>query len=122
MCLRKVITATNAKQSQEDSAPLAYEVCDAGPRRAVLVVRGVQEGAAKIAAAENIQSVQLDPNSTLTDYVLKLVHRTIYGVSVPPAKAAFNERVECEPYRKCASCGHAFKLVAKETTCPECAG
>lgn len=73
---------TASKQNQERVASLAYRIRDTGASGGILVSPlGLQEGARKIAAAEGIQELFMDPDSTRTDYMLKFLNRTFIGVS-----------------------------------------
>jgi hypothetical protein len=73
---------TSSKQKQEQIGGLAYRILDTKASGGIIVSPlGLQEGAAKIANAENIQSVQLDENSTHTDYILKFLNQVFLGVS-----------------------------------------
>jgi hypothetical protein len=42
----------------------------------------LQSGAKIVAASQKIQEVQLSPDSTTTDYVLRFLERTYHGVSL----------------------------------------
>jgi hypothetical protein len=69
--------------NQEMAGGLAYRRLDAGADGAILVSpMGFQERAAKIAAAENILSVELDENSTPTDFALKFLNKLYLGISM----------------------------------------
>jgi hypothetical protein len=73
---------TTSRQKQEQVGGLAYRIIDAGAAGGILVTPlGLQEGAAKIASAEHIISVQLAENSTTTDYVLKFLNQLHAGAS-----------------------------------------
>jgi hypothetical protein len=74
---------SKSKQKQEQVAALAYRIMDTGAQSGIIVSPlGIQEGGAKIANSENIQTVTLDENSTTTDYVLKFLNRIFVGVSI----------------------------------------
>jgi hypothetical protein len=74
---------SKSKQKQEQVAALAYRIMDTGAQSGIIVSPlGIQEGGAKIANSENIQTVTLDENSTTTDYVLKFLNRIFAGVSI----------------------------------------
>ena len=61
---------TTSKQSQGKVGELAYRIIDTGADGSILVSPlGLQEGATKIAAAENIISVHLNENSTRHEYL-----------------------------------------------------
>lgn len=71
---------TTSRQNQDRIGSLAYRIIDTGAQGGILVSPlGLQEGAAKIAQAENIYSVILDANSTITEYVLRFLEKTRYG-------------------------------------------
>jgi hypothetical protein len=73
---------TKSKQKQEDVGALAYRMDDTGAAGGIVVSPlGLQEGAAKVAAAENIQTVYMDENSTSTDYILKFLNKAFVGMS-----------------------------------------
>jgi restriction endonuclease len=73
---------TTSRQKQENLAALAYRILDTGAVGGILVSPlGVQEGARKIAQAENVISVQLTPDSTTTEYVLKFLNQLYVGVA-----------------------------------------
>lgn len=73
---------TSSKQKQEQIGGLAYRILDTQASGGIIVSPlGLQEGAAKIAKAENIQSIQLDENSTRTDYILKFLNQVFVGIS-----------------------------------------
>lgn len=72
---------TTSKQSQEKMGALAYRIIDTGASGGIIVSPlGVQEGAAMITAAENIQVVHLNENSTTTEYVLQFLNKVMIGV------------------------------------------
>ncbi len=74
---------TTQKQKQEHIAALAYRITDTGGEGGIIVSPlGLQEGAAKVASAENVVDVRIDPDSTTLDYVLKFLERTMVGASV----------------------------------------
>jgi hypothetical protein len=73
---------TASKQKQEQVAGLAYRIIDTGAEGGIIVSPlGLQEGAAKVAAAENIQTVYMDENSTQTDYMVRFLNKTFLGLS-----------------------------------------
>jgi hypothetical protein len=70
------------KQKQEQMGGLAYRILDTGAAGGILVSPlGLQEGAAKVAGAENIQTVILSENSTTTNYLLQFLNNTFLGVT-----------------------------------------
>jgi hypothetical protein len=72
---------TTSRLNQESLGGLAYRILDTGAKGGIVVSPlGIQEGAAKVAQAENIFSVILDENSTCTEYVMKFLERVRIGV------------------------------------------
>jgi len=71
---------TTSKQSQEKVGALAYSILDSGAEGGIIVSPlGLQEGAERVAAAENIVSVQLDENSTRHEYILCFLNKVMIG-------------------------------------------
>jgi hypothetical protein len=72
---------TTSRQNQEKIGSLAYRILDIGAAGGIVVSPlGLQEGAEKVAAAENILSVQLDPNCNRFEYMLSFLNRVMVGV------------------------------------------
>ena len=70
------------RQPQSIIGSLAYSIIDAGAVGGIIVSPlGLQEGAKKVAAAENIFEVRLDENSTRQDFVMSFLNRFMVGVS-----------------------------------------
>jgi len=80
---------------------------------------GIQEGAAKIAVAEKIQSVRLDPDSTQSDYLLKFLEKTMIGASVK-LSAVMGINLSAEVLRFCTHCGKKFIVQHNEQHCEDC--
>jgi len=73
---------TTSRQKQENIAALSYRIIDTGAKGGIMVSPlGLQEGAKKIAEAENIIDVHLDENSTTKDYILRFLNQVFVGVS-----------------------------------------
>jgi hypothetical protein len=71
------------RQKQEQVAALAYRIMDTGASGAIVVSPlGLQEGAKKVAAAENIHEFFMGPESTSTDYVVRFLNQVFVGVSL----------------------------------------
>jgi hypothetical protein len=71
---------TSSKQNQEKLGALAYRIHDTGAAGGIIVSSlGLQEGAEKIAKAENIHNVILNPDSTTTNYILKFLKEVYIG-------------------------------------------
>jgi hypothetical protein len=70
-------------QKQEQVAALAYRIMDTRASGGILVSPlGFQEGAKKVAAAENIQELFMGPESTRTSYVVKFLNHIFVGISL----------------------------------------
>jgi len=83
---------TKSRQNQEKIGSLAYRILDTGASGGILVSPlGMQEGASKIAATENIVSVILDEQSTKHSYVLKFLNEVMIGL---PDQAKFNSSIQ----------------------------
>ena len=106
--------------NQEMVGGLAYRILDAGADGAILVSpMGFQEGAAKIAAAENILSVELNESSTATDFALKFLKTLYLGITM---RARSGMTVGPRLVRACSKCGKTFSPLETETLCKDCAG
>jgi len=72
---------TTSRQSQGKISALAYTILDSGAEGGIVVSPlGLQEGALRVAAAENIVSVQLDQNSTRHEYILRFLNKVMVGL------------------------------------------
>ena len=66
----------SSKQNQEKLGGLAYRILDTGAEGGIIVSPlGIQQGAEKIAKAENILNVRLDPNSTPNDFCMQFLNK-----------------------------------------------
>ncbi|MER6206533.1 hypothetical protein [Streptomyces sp. NPDC001642] len=73
---------TTSKLNQEAMGGLAYRIFDTGAAGGIIVSPlGLQEGATKVANAENICTVRMDANSTRTDYLFSFLNEVFVGVS-----------------------------------------
>ena len=73
---------TISRQNQAKLGELAYRIIDTGAAGGIIVSPlGIQEGAAKVAASENILNVQLDENSTPTEFAMKFLNKLMIGTS-----------------------------------------
>jgi hypothetical protein len=73
---------TSSRQKQEHMAALAYRIFDTGAKGGIIVSPlGIQEGARKIAEAENVVSVRLGENSTTKNYVLQFLNKIFVGLT-----------------------------------------
>lgn len=72
---------TTSKQNQEKVGALAYRIIDSGAEGGIIVSPlGLQEGAQRVSAAENIVNVQLNENSTRHEYVLRFLEKIMVGL------------------------------------------
>ena len=73
---------TTSKQCQERIGGLAYRILDTGADGGIVVSPlGLQEGATKIASAENIHNVHLNKDSTTENYILKFLNEIHVGLT-----------------------------------------
>jgi len=109
---------TTSKQNQENLGGLAYRIIDTGAGGGIIVSPlGIQEGAAKIAASENILNVQLDANCTPSEFTMKFLNRLMIGIRDGPV---FGDSCSIEVFTKCQTCGRQFTAMENERICPDC--
>jgi len=109
---------TTSKQNQEKLGSLAYRIIDTGAVGGIIVSPlGIQKGAAKIAASENILNVQLDANSTPTEFAMKFLNKLMIGMR---EGMVFGDIPSIEVSQTCQSCGKQFTVVGNEIICPDC--
>ena len=73
---------TKTRLNQESVGGLAYRICDTGAAGGMVVSpMGLQEGAEKVARAENIISVTLDAGSSSTEYVMRFLDQIHVGMA-----------------------------------------
>ncbi|MCI5124460.1 MAG: hypothetical protein D3925_08295 [Candidatus Electrothrix sp. AR5] len=89
---------TTSKQNQEKVGALAYRILDTGAEGGIIVSPlGLQEGAKRVADAENIVSVQLDENSTRRSYVLRFLNQVMFGSSETIGVGVSFSMTVCDP-------------------------
>ena len=111
---------TTSKLKQEAIGGLAYRIRDTGAAGGIVVTPlELQAGAAKVASAEGIVAVRLDPSSTTSDYVLRFLNKVMIGVSLSLAASA-DLQMSAQLIRKCECCGAAFSPRSTERICPQC--
>jgi hypothetical protein len=72
---------TTSRQNQDKIGGLAYRILDSGAAGGIIVSPlGLQEGAARVASAENIHSVTLNESSTTTEYILRFLNQVRIGL------------------------------------------
>jgi hypothetical protein len=80
---------TTSKQDQEKIGALAYRILDTGAKGGIVVSPlGLQEGAEKIASAEDIDSVILEPDSTTESFVVKFLNTLLIRPKPASARAS----------------------------------
>jgi hypothetical protein len=85
---------TTSRQNQERVGALAYRIIDVGAAGGIIVSPlGLQDGAEKVATAENIVSAQLDENSTRHEYVLRFLNKIMVGLA---DSVSFRDSLEVE--------------------------
>ena len=109
---------TTSKQSQEKAGGLAYRIIDTGAVGGIIVSPfGLQEGARKIADAENILEVCLDPDSTPQDFAMRFLNKLMVGIS---QRIGVSASIDAEHERQCHRCQRRFVVKENETICPNC--
>ena len=109
---------TTSKQNQEKLGGLAYRIIDTGAAGGIIVSPlGIQKGATKIAASENILEVQLNADCTPKEFVMKFLDKLKIGVR---GGIVFSDTPLIEVFRKCQTCGNTFPVVENEIICPDC--
>lgn len=108
----------NSRMNQEEAGGLAYRILDTRADGAILVSpMKFQEGATKVAAAENILSVQLDENSTPTDFAVRFLNKIYMGLRIG-AKASVSAVATL--VRACAQCGTTYPKDEHPALCSNC--
>lgn len=106
------------RQVQEQVAALAYRVLDTGARGAIIVSPlDLQAGAKKVAAAENVISVQLDADSTPDEFAMRFLNRLYVGIV---ERAHATDTCSATVTRVCEACGVRFEPQGQERRCQAC--
>jgi hypothetical protein len=72
---------TTSRQNQDKMGGLAYRIIDTGANGGIIVSPlGLQEGAAKIANAENIINVILNENCNHHEFMMRFLNKVMMGV------------------------------------------
>lgn len=101
---------TTSKQNQERVGGLAYRIIDTGAEGGIMVSPlGLQEGAERVAAAENIVSVQLREDSTQDSYVLAFLNKIMIGIQDTISYEESVELVVRDQHGNVVSTGSAIK-------------
>jgi hypothetical protein len=109
---------TTSPLKQEDVGGLAFRITDIRAEAGIFVSPlGIQEGAAKVAAATNIISVKLNANSTPTEFVFQFLDKLRLGIT---GKVTMSGRVTPRFLRECAKCGKKFEVSGNRLLCDDC--
>ena len=109
---------TTSRLSQEQLGAIAYRIMDTGAEGGIIVSPlGLQEGARKIATASNVLNVQLDANSTSTQFAMRFLKKLMIGIE---GQLVLNDKASRVLTRKCSNCGKNFTVFENERLCPEC--
>jgi hypothetical protein len=109
---------TRSKPNQEQLGALAYRIIDTGASGAIIVSPlDIQKGAAKVAAAENVLSVQLDADCTPTQFAMRFLTKLMVGIEFG---VMVGVRMSGEALRTCRDCGERFHALEDEKVCPKC--
>lgn len=109
---------TTSKEDQEQLGGLAYRIIDTGAQGGILVSPlGFQAGAQKVAQAEDIIHVELDPNSTPTEFSMRFLNQIFVGIH---ERCQISDHFEAELIRVCKKCGKKFSVRADEHNCKAC--
>jgi hypothetical protein len=109
---------TTSKQNQGNAGKLAYSIIDSGAAGGIVVSPlGLQKGAKKIAAAENIIEVTLTPGSTPTEFAFGFLNKQCLGIR---ATAYASAKVSPRYLRQCAKCGKKFEVAGDRLLCNDC--
>ena len=109
---------TTSKQTQENLGALAYRILDTGAPSGIIVSPlGLQEGAKKIAQAENIIDVQLDQNCTPQEFSMLFLNKLMIGMR---EEIMIGVSFSADVIRTCSSCGQKFQLTKNEKICSKC--
>jgi len=88
---------SRSRIKQEAIGGLAYRISDTGAVGGIIVSPlPLQKGAKILAEYENIKHVQLDENSTNTDYILNFLNTVFVGVSM---KIGFKAEASAQIFR-----------------------
>lgn len=107
-----------SKQDQDKMAAFAYRIKDTKSEGGIIVSpTGLQSGAKKVAEANNIQSIELDANSTMENFIIKFLNKIFVGATL---KMEISVRASATIIKKCQTCGNFFEQINNELFCPKC--
>ncbi len=109
---------TTSKQNQERIASLAYRIVDTGAQGGIIVSPlGLQEGAEKVARAERIVNVKLNPDSTPHEFAMQFLNKIFIGFE---ERVSLHDKFSIEVTRSCSKCGERFSVKENERVCSKC--
>jgi hypothetical protein len=109
---------TTSKLKQEDVGGLAFRIADIEAEAGIIVSPlGLQAGAAKVAAANNIISVKLNAESTLSEFAFQFLDKLRLGIT---GKVLSSARVTPRLIGKCEKCGKDFEVSGDRLLCNDC--
>jgi len=110
-----------SKQNQERIGGLAYRILDTGARGGIVVSPlGFQEGALKVASAENIIHIKLNENCTPAEFSLRFLDKVFASVRISGGGSITAMGRAGEVLRKCKKCGKEFKVREDVIYCASC--
>lgn len=109
---------TTKRQSQENMAALAYRISDIGAGGGIIVSPlGLQKGAKKVAAANNIVSVEIDANCTPKNFTMRVFNKLYAGFTISYGIEATAEAIV---EKSCRTCNSRFMQIHSEKECDRC--
>jgi hypothetical protein len=118
-CNFGVPSVHDIENKSEQVGGLAHRMSDTGAEGGMFVSPlGFQEGASKVGASQNIISVEIHPNSTETDFVVRALDKLLLGIRIRGKGALTGE---LGLLRACTKCGKQFSPSGSETICGDCA-
>lgn len=109
---------TTSKQNQMNMGALAYQIIDMGASGGIIVSPlGLQAGAQKVACAEQILEVELDANSTPTEFAMRFLNKLMVGLT---DTGNFQDSTTPTIRRICKNCGERFEVQENESICRIC--
>jgi len=85
---------TTSRQNQGKMGGLAYTIIDTGAKGGIIVSpMGLQEGAEKVAAAENVVNVILNENCNRHEYMIRFLNKLMLGLK---DSMSFKDKIKIE--------------------------
>jgi hypothetical protein len=110
---------TKSRQNQGKLASLAYSIKDTGAKGGIIVSQlGLQEGAKKVAKANNILSVIIDANSTPQNFAVAFLNKLFLGTVMNVGTIKMSATATLS--KRCSICGKSFIVKDTESVCEAC--